>query len=125
MGSSYARTMLRIVSLRIDPIPVAFARDAVLRGEPFLERGKAIETLVAVHGPSRLPQDDEGRRVRAQIVYQLGAQPLDHRRVDVVIEVEVVHEPCRLDEPAAQERVSTALGRVEHLHEVTRPRARR
>src|SRR4051812_45393333 len=98
-GSSYARMTLRIVSLRIDPVAVPLTRHGVAGREPVRERGEAVDPLVAARGPAGFPQDHERRRARAQITHELGSQPLDHRRVGVMVEMKVVHEPCRLDEP--------------------------
>src|SRR5688572_1580097 len=101
MKLSYARTMLRIVSLCIDSVPVTFVREAVPPRQPFLERRKPIEAFVAACRPSGLPEDDERGRPRGQMLDQLAAQPLDHRRIDVMVEVKIVDEPGGLDQPAA------------------------
>src|SRR6185436_11415134 len=76
-GSSYAATILRIVSLRIDPVSVPLPRHRVVGREPRPERGKTIDALVAAGRPPRLPEHDECRSPHAEPVDQLGAHALD------------------------------------------------
>src|SRR4030095_11338106 len=95
--------MRRMMSARIYEVPVAPPIDPVGR-EPQPKPGEAVDTLVAGRGPPALEQHDELRRMRVEAREELVAQPPDHRRLDVVIEVEVVDEPGRLNGAEAQQR---------------------
>src|SRR6266700_673121 len=109
--------MRRMMSARIHEVPVAPPIDPVGR-EPLPKPGEAVDALVAARRPPALEQQHELRRMRVEAREELVAQPPDHRCLDVVIEVEVVDEPRRLDGAEPQQRVDASLGGVQYLHEV-------
>src|SRR5882724_1608881 len=117
MGSSYARMMRRMMSARIDDVAVATPIDPIGR-EPEPEAREGLHALVAARGPAPLEQHDELRRMRVEAPEKLFAQPPDRTGLDIVIEVEVVDEPRRLDGAQAQQRVDPGLRRVQHLNEI-------
>src|SRR5262249_61330726 len=100
--------MGRMMSARIEHVAVAPPVDAVGR-QALSESGKSLHTLVAARGPAALEQHDELRRMRVELGEEFRAQPLDRRRLYVVIEVEVVEEPGRLRGVQAQQRVDSRL----------------
>src|SRR3990172_5786555 len=86
--------MRRIVSPRIDDVPVAPRVDPVPR-EALGELREALDALVPARRPALREQDDEARRPRVEGGDELGAELPDRGRVRVVIEVEVVEEAAR------------------------------
>src|SRR2546428_1023123 len=116
-GSRYAPTIRRKTAARIPDVPVAPRHDPIGR-KPATQLLEPLDPLVAAIRPAALEQHHERRRVRVEARDEIGAQLPHDRRLDVVVEVEIVEEARRLHGVQAQQRVDARLGRVQHLHHV-------
>src|SRR5438876_4436141 len=115
--------ILKICSLRIDPVSGALAVEAIGGRDPGGERREPRDPRVAPRGPALLEDHDELRRRGLELAQELGAEAPDDRPVLVVEEGEVVEEARRLAHSEPEERVDAPLTRVEHLDRVLRPAA--
>src|SRR5688572_26139070 len=86
-GSSYARMILRTVSLRIDQVVRSLNIDRVVCAQMPRQLGKAVEALVPACRPAVAHDHDVSRRPRPERAHELRAERLDLRPLDVVEEV--------------------------------------
>src|SRR5437867_1909731 len=94
----------RMMSARIHDVAVPPPVDPVAR-EPAPKARELVHPLVAPGGPAALEEHDELRWMGVEAREELLAESLDHRRLRVVVEVKVVHEPRGLDGVEPQQRV--------------------
>src|SRR6202795_169842 len=113
MGSSYARMMLRIVSLRIDDVGGPADVDRVARGQAPGQLRERVDALVAAGGPPVPEDDDVPRRAGVERARELATQGADDRLAGVVKEVKVVEEARGLGQPQAEGGVHAAVRRGE------------
>src|SRR5207253_7052677 len=78
--------ILKICSLRIDPVSGALAVEAIGGRDPGGERREPRDPRVAPRGPALLEDHDELRRRGLELAQELGAEAPDDRPVLVVEE---------------------------------------
>src|SRR5438309_7824272 len=115
--------ILKICSLRIDPVFGALPVEAIGGRDPGGQRGEAGDPRVVPRRPAALEDHDELWRRGLELAQELGAEAPDDRPVLVVEDREVVDEARRLAHAEPEERVDAPLARVEHLDRVLRPDA--
>src|SRR5258707_3241108 len=105
--------ILKICSLRIDPVFGALAVEAIGGRDPGGQRGKARDPRVPPRRPAPLEDHDELWRRRLELAQELGAEAPHDRPILVLEDGEVVDEARRLAHAEPEERVDAPLAPVE------------